>query len=110
MPFYFPQSATKLQSLVTNCGQKCDVCDTYLQCKNEFISKLTGKTYKVGGHLCWNSANVIYLLSCKLWKAQYAGSPYEYNFKSRLGYIIVTSVELKTCVVWMKTFWLNVQL
>ena len=77
------QLTTKSQSMVSKCGKKCDICDNFLVCRNEFTCKVTGKTYKVRGNLSCTSANVVYLISCKLCKDQYVGSAYKNNFKPR---------------------------
>ena len=49
-------------------------------CKNEFTYTVTVKTYKVRGKLCW-TGNLIYLISCKLYKQQYVGSVIQNIFK-----------------------------
>ena len=84
-PSLFPQRqlTTKSQSTVSKCGKKCDIYDNFLVCRNEFTCKVTGKAYKVRGNLSCNSANVVYLISCKLCKDQYLGSAYKNNFKPR---------------------------
>ena len=84
-PSLFPQRqlTTKSQSTVSKCGKKCDICDNFLVCRNKFTCKDTGKTYKVRGNLSCNSANVVYLISCKLCKNQYVGCAYKNNFKPR---------------------------
>ena len=69
--------------MVSKCGKKCDICDNFLVSRNEFTSNVTGKTYKVRGNLSCSSANVVYLISCKLCKDQYVGSAYKNNFKPR---------------------------
>ena len=69
--------------MLSKCGKKCDICDNFLVCRNEFTCKVTGKTYKVRGNLSCNSANVVYLISCKLCKDRYVGSAYKNNFKPR---------------------------
>ena len=70
--------------MVSKCKSKrCDICQNYLVCKNEFTCTVTGKTYKVRGKLCCTSSNVIYLISCKLCKEQYVGSAFKDNFKPR---------------------------
>ena len=81
--FLLRQLTTKSQSTVSKCGKKCDICDNLLVCRNEFTCKVTGKTYKIRGNLLCNSANVVYLISCKLCKDQYVGSAYKNNFKPR---------------------------
>ena len=44
----------------------------------------TGKRDKVTVTLCCtSSSNVIYLISCKLYKEQYVGSAFKINFKRR---------------------------
>lgn len=68
-----PQLTTKSQSMVSKCGKKCDIFDNFLVRRNEFTCKVRGKTYKIGGNLLYNSANVVYLLSCRLCKNQYVG-------------------------------------
>ena len=55
-----PQLATKLQFMVSECGKNCDIFYNFLVCRKEFISKVTGKTFKVRGNLSCNSANVAY--------------------------------------------------
>ena len=84
-PSLFPQwqLTTKSQSTVSKCGKKCDICDNFLVCRKEFTCKVTGKTNKVKGNLSCNSADVVYLISCKLSKDQYVGSAYKNNFKHR---------------------------
>ena len=81
----FPQAQVESHSIVSKCKSKrCDICQNYLVCKNEFTCTVTGKTYKVRGKLCCTSSNVIYLISCKLCKKQYLGSAFKDNFKLRL--------------------------
>ena len=82
-PFLFPETqlTAKSQSMVSKCGKECDFWDNFLVCRNKFTCKFTGKTYKVRGNLSCNSANLVYLLSCKLCKDQYVGSAYKNNFK-----------------------------
>ena len=82
-PSLFPQSASISQSMVSKCGQKCDICDNYLVTKNFFSCKVTGKTYKVRGNLTCCSKNVVYILSCKICEVQYVGSAFKDNFKKR---------------------------
>ena len=67
--------------MASKCGKKCDICNSFLVCRKEFTCKVTGKTYKVRGNLSCNSANVVYLISCKLCKDQYVA--YKNNFKPR---------------------------
>ena len=74
---------TKLQSMVSHCGKKCDICDHFLVCRNKFTCKVTGKIYEVRENLSCNSPNVVYLISCKLCNDQYVRSAYKNNFKSR---------------------------
>ena len=80
--------------MVSKCGKKCDICN------NEFTCKFTGKTYKVRGNLSCNSANVVYLMSCKLCKDHNVGPAYKNNFKPR-GYIRVTLTHERTTMVWL---------
>ena len=80
-----PQLATKSQSMVSKCGQKCDIRDNFLGCRNKFNCKVTGKTCNVRGNLSCNSVNVVYLISCKMCKDQYVGCAYKNNFKPRFG-------------------------
>ena len=84
-PSLFPQwqLTTKSQSTVSKFGKECDMCDNFLVCRNEFTCKVTVKTYKERGNLSCNSANVVYLISCKLCKDRYVGCPYKNNFKPR---------------------------
>ena len=83
-PSMFPQTQVEPHSVVSKCKSKrCDICQNYLVCKNEFTCTVTGKTCKVGGKLCCTSSNVIYLISCKLCKEQYVGSTFKDNFKPR---------------------------
>ena len=35
---------TKSQSMISKCGEKCDICDNFLICRNKFTCKFTGKT------------------------------------------------------------------
>ena len=65
-------------------SKRCDICQIYLVCKNEFMHTVTGKTYNVRGKLCCTSSNVIYLINCKLCKEQYEGSALRENFKPRI--------------------------
>ena len=67
LPSLFPQPqlATNSQSIINKCGKKFDI-DNFLICRNEFTCKVTDKTYKVRGNLSCNSANIVYLVSCKL--------------------------------------------
>ena len=68
--------------MVINCKiRRCDICQNYLACKNEFVCIVTGKTYKVRGKLCWSSSNVVHLISCKLCKERYVGFAFKDNFK-----------------------------
>ena len=60
------QLTTKSQSMVSKCGKKCDICENFLICRNEFTCKVTGKRYKVKGNLSCNSPNEVYLISSKL--------------------------------------------
>ena len=69
--------------MVSKCRKKCDICNNFLVCRNEFTCKVTGKTYKTRGNLSCNSANVVYLISFKLCKDQCVGSAYKNNFKGR---------------------------
>ena len=63
-PSPFPQAQAEFHSVVSKCkSRKCDICQNYLVCKNEFMCILTGKTYKVRGKLCCTSFSVIYLIS-----------------------------------------------
>ena len=72
--------------MVSKCNyRRCDICQNYLVCQNEFTCRVTGKTYKVRGKLCCTSSNVIYLISCKLCKEQYLGSAFNDKFKLRFG-------------------------
>ena len=49
-----------------------------------FFCTGTGKRDKVRVKLCCtSSSNVIYLISCKLYKEQYVGSAFKINFKRR---------------------------
>ena len=80
----FPQAQVQSHSIVSECKSKrCDIYQNYLVCKNEFTCTVTGKTYKVRGNLCCTSSNVIYLISCKLFKEHYVGSAFKNNFKPR---------------------------
>ena len=54
-----------------------------LVCRNEFTCKVSGKTYKVRGNLSCNNANVVYLISCKLFKDHYVGVAYKNKFIPR---------------------------
>ena len=69
--------------MVSKCNSRCDICQKFLACKNEFKCKVTGKTYKVRGNLDCNSLNVVYLINCKLCGDQYVGSALKNNFKPR---------------------------
>ena len=81
---FFPQAQVESHSMVCNCKSKrCGICQNYLVCENEFTCIVTGKTDKVRGKLCCISSNVIYLISCKLYKQQYVGSAFKDNFKPR---------------------------
>ena len=82
-PSLFPQPlvATKLQSMVSKCGKKCDICDNFLVCRNILTRTVTRKTCKVRGNLSCNSANVAEVISCKLCKGQFVGSAYKNSFK-----------------------------
>ena len=84
-PSLFPQAKNDTQSMVSKCGSRCDICNNFLVCSNEFRCKVTGKTYKVRGKLNCNSHNVIYLVNCKLCGEQYIGSAYGDNFKPRFN-------------------------
>ena len=66
--------------MVSKC-KKCDICDSFLVCRNEFTCQVTGKTYKIRSNLSYNSANVVYLISSKLCKNQCVGSAYRNSFK-----------------------------
>ena len=81
-PSIFPQAQAESHSKVSKCKSKrCDICQNYLVCKNEFACTVRRKTYKVRGKLCCTSSNVIYLISCKLCMEQYVGSAFKDNFK-----------------------------
>ena len=83
-PSIFPQAQVESLSMVSKRKSKrCDICQDYLVCRNEFACTVTGKTCKGRGKSCCTSSNVIYLISCKLCKEQYVGSVFEDNFKSR---------------------------
>ena len=61
----FSQAPTESHYMVSECKSKrCDICQNYLVCKNEFTCRVTGKTYKVRGKLCCTSSNMTYLISC----------------------------------------------
>ena len=80
-PSLFPQAQVESHSMVNKCKfKRCDICQNYLFCNNEFTYTVTGKTYKVRGNLCCTTSTVI---SCKLCKEQYVGSPFKGNFKPR---------------------------
>ena len=65
----FPQAQVESHYMVSKCKSKrYDICPNYLVCKNEFMSTVTGQTYKVTGKLCCTSSNVIYLINCKLYE------------------------------------------
>ena len=64
-------------------SKRCDICQNYLVCKNEFTCTVTSKIYKVRGKLCCTSFNAIYLISCKLFKEQYVGSAFKDSLKPR---------------------------
>ena len=82
-PSLFPQAKSDTPSMVSKCNSRCDICQKFLACKNEFKCKVTGKTYKVRGNLNCNSLNVVYLINCKLCGDQYVGSALKNNFKPR---------------------------
>ena len=83
-PSMLPQVQVESHSIVSKCNSKrCDICQNYLVCNNEFTCIVTGKIYKVRGKLCCTISNVIYLISCKLCKEQYVGSGFKDNFKPR---------------------------
>ena len=83
-PSMFPQAQVESHSVVCKCKSKrCDICQNYLVCKNEFTRTVTGKAYKARGKLCFTSSNVIYVISCKLCTEQYVGSAFKNNFKPR---------------------------
>ena len=47
-PSIFPQTQAESHSIVSKCKSKrCDICQNYLVCKNEFTCTITGKTYNV---------------------------------------------------------------
>ena len=83
-PSMFPQAQVESHSMVSKRKSKrCDICQNYLVCKNEFTCTVTDTTYKVRGKLCCTSSNVVYLISSKLCKEQYVGSAFKDNFKPR---------------------------
>ena len=47
------------------------------------LRAVTNKIYKVKVKLCCTSSNVIFLISCKLCKEQYASSAFKGHFKPR---------------------------
>ena len=82
----FPQAQVESHSMVSKCKSKrYDICQNYLVCKNEFTCTVTGKIYKARDKFCCTSSNVIYLISRKLYKEQYAGSAFKDNFKLRFS-------------------------
>ena len=71
-------------SRVNKCnGSRCDIFKNCIVFKNEFTCTATAKTYKVRGNLTCKKDCIVYLISCKKCKQQYAGSDFESNFKSR---------------------------
>ena len=91
----FSQVQVESHPMVSKCKSKrCDTCQNYLVCKIEFTCTVTGKTYKVRSKLRCNSSNVIYLISCKLYKEQYVCSAFKNNFKSRFR---VHKSDIITC-------------
>ena len=68
-PSMFSQVQVESHFMLSKCkSKKCDICQNCLVCKNEFMCKVTGKTYKVRGKICCASSNVIYLIRYKLGK------------------------------------------
>ena len=84
--------------------------DFFLVCRSVFTCKVTGKTYKVKGNLSCYEANVVYLISCKLRKDQFVGSAYKNSFKPRFRYIRATLTQLRTDVMRLSPFQLNLQM
>ena len=84
-PSLFFQAQVESHSIVSKCrSRRCDICQNYSACKNEFTCKVTDKTYKVRGKLYCTSSNVIYLINWKLCKEKHVGSASKDNFKARL--------------------------
>ena len=68
-----PQLTAKLQSMLYKCGKKCDICDNFLVCRNEFTSKVTSKACKVRGNLSC-IAKPSCSRSCMVWIAHGTGT------------------------------------
>ena len=83
-PSLYPRTVIESASRVSKCNEsRCDICKNYILFKNEFTCTATGQTYKVKGDLTCKSDNVVYLISYKKRKQQYAGSAFESKFKPR---------------------------
>ena len=53
------------------CGSsRCQGCNNIEKTEVQ-SSTVTGKTYKINHHLCWNNKCLIYLLNCKVCGKQY---------------------------------------
>ena len=63
-PSLFPQPpvTTKLQSMVSKCSKKYDICDNFLVCRNILTCTVTRKTYKVRGNLSCVRVSLLDLL------------------------------------------------
>ena len=79
----FPAKSKNSEHCITSC-KKCDICKNYLITDNKFKFKVTGRFYNVRGNLCYNSSNVIYLISCKNCEDQYIGSAIDFKARFRI--------------------------
>ena len=77
----FPAKPKNSESCITSC-KKCDICKNYLITK--FKCKVTGRFCNVRGNLCYNSSNVIYLISCINCEDQYIGSAIDFKATFRI--------------------------
>ena len=82
----YARTVTESESRVSKCnGSRCEICKNYIVFKDEFTCTATGKTYKARGHLTCKSDSVVYLISCKKCKQQYAAYAFKNNFKPRFS-------------------------
>ena len=79
-PSLYPNKKVIRTNSITSCN-KCDNCKNYLICSDYFTSSVTDRRYYTRGVLQCNCNNVIYLITCKNYLEQYAGSAT--NFKDR---------------------------
>ena len=66
-------SRKKVKAGTFKCGKKtCTYCK-YLTISDNFQNNQSGTTYRTKGHITCDTANIIYLITCKKCKKQYVG-------------------------------------